>query len=142
MHKCFFKLFVLSYVFVGCAVKVPVPDVQNVKQLSTLLQFLHPRVTKKEANELSKDIFHKTATLVQTFKLTSPPQFHNFLVNIGLRKKGLCYDWSDALYVHLILQEYRDFEFHLMGAHIGEYWREHNETTAQKSPNKNQTKPL
>jgi len=58
--------------------------------------------------------------------MTSPPQWHNFLVNTGLREKGLCHHWSDALYMHLSHKNYASFEFHLMGAHIGEYWSEHN----------------
>ena len=58
--------------------------------------------------------------------MTSPPQYHNFLVNIGLKEKGLCYHWADALYLHFMKSDYPSFEFHLVGANIGEYWTEHN----------------
>ena len=76
--------------------------------------------------QLSRDIFHKTQELTKEFELTSPPLFHNFLVNTGLREKGLCYQWSDALYAYLSARDYPSFEFHLFGANIGEYFSEHN----------------
>lgn len=91
-----------------------------------MLQSLEQNITKKESQRLSRDIFLKREELAKTFEVTSPPQYHNFLVNIGLREKGLCYHWSDALYSYLSGQDYASFEFHLMGTHIGEYWSEHN----------------
>ncbi|MDQ7084717.1 MAG: hypothetical protein Q9M36_07205 [Sulfurovum sp.] len=78
------------------------------------------------SDALAKDIFAKTSALSQDFKLTSPPQYHNFLVNIGLKEQGLCYHWSDALFSYFSRQDYPDFVFHLMVANQGSYWREHN----------------
>ena len=75
---------------------------------------------------LSQDIFHETQKLTKEFELTSPPLFHNSLVNLGIREKGLCYHWSDALYAHFLQKKYPHFEFHLVGADIGEYFSEHN----------------
>ncbi len=75
---------------------------------------------------LSQDIFYETQKLTKEFELTSPPLFHNTLVNIGLREKGLCYHWSDTLYGYLSQKQYLYFEFHLVGANIGEYFYEHN----------------
>ncbi|PHS41866.1 MAG: hypothetical protein COB07_01960 [Sulfurovum sp.] len=98
----------------------------KITQLSTLLQGLDKHIPQEEARQLSQDIFHKTQLLTKEFKLTSPPQYHNFLVNVGLREKGLCYHWSDALYLYLSHEKYVSFEFHLMGANIGEYLYEHN----------------
>ena len=95
-------------------------------QLSNLFQGLDTHISQEEAMQLSQDIFHKTQQLTKDFELTSPPQYHNFLVNVGLREKGLCYHWSDALYLYLSQKKYASFEFHLMGANIGEYLYEHN----------------
>ncbi|HSR74055.1 MAG TPA: hypothetical protein VLL31_04360, partial [Sulfurovum sp.] len=90
------------------------------------MQSLNSNITHSEAKQLSQDIFRKTQTLTKEFELTSPPVFHNFLVNVGLREKGLCYHWSDALYDYLSEKDYASFEFHLAGANIGEYFYEHN----------------
>ncbi len=98
----------------------------QITKLATLIQTLDAHASQKESLRLSRDIFQKTAALSKAFKLTSPPLWHNTLVNVGLREKGLCYHWSDALYAHLTVQGYTGFEFHLVGANIGEYFGEHN----------------
>lgn len=91
-----------------------------------MLQALNTDTPLTESRRLSNDIYHKTAALAKEFSLTSPPSYHNFLVNVGLKEKGLCYHWSDALYLHFKTQKYTYFEFHLMGANISSYWMEHN----------------
>jgi hypothetical protein len=126
MHKHFFSLFFLLFLVQGCTVHAPAPQTSNIHRLAQLLQSQNRHIPTSESLKLSKDIFYKTRSLSKAFKLTSPPQYHNFLVTIGLRKKGLCYDWSDALYVYLTQREYPSFTFHLMGANIGKYWTEHN----------------
>jgi len=126
MHKYFFKLLFIAFLFVGCAVKVAPPSHTHIEALSHLLGTLDSSISEEEALALSQDIFHKTESLTKEFEMTSPPQYHNFLVNIGLREKGLCYHWSDALYTYFTQKSYPSFEFHLMGANIGEYWTEHN----------------
>ncbi len=126
MCKHFFKLLLISFLLVGCVVTPPLPPKTRITQLSDLLRSLEISIPAKEAKILSEDIFHATTMLTEEFQLTSPPWFHNFLVNVGLREKGLCYHWGDALYVHLLEKKYPHFDFHLVGANIGEYFSEHN----------------
>lgn len=104
----------------------PLTSQTNLRQLSTLLQSLDKNISEVEARHLSKDIFEHTEKLRKEFDMTSPPLLHNFLVNVGVREKGLCYHWSDALYVYLAQKNYPSFEFHLMGSDIGKYFLEHN----------------
>ena len=130
MHKYFFRFFLpaffCAFFLFGCAVKVASPSHTRIDALSQLLYTLDTSIPKEEALQLSKDIFQKTEALTKEFEMTSPPQYHNFLVNIGLKEKGLCYHWSDAFYAYFTHKAYPSFEFHLMGANIGEYWTEHN----------------
>lgn len=126
MHKFFFKYIAIVLLLVGCSATAPSVNESDVERLAKLLTTLDTCIDTKKAKQLSKDIFLKTKALAQEFELTSPPQFHNFLITIGLREKGLCYHWSDALYAYLSQQQYSSFEFHLVGANIGSYWREHN----------------
>ena len=126
MRKHYFNFFIFSFLLVGCAVTAPSLSQTKIKELSHLLQSLDSTVPQSEAMQLSKDIFYKTQQLTGEFEMTSPPQFHNFLVTVGAREKGLCFHWSDALYVYLSQKHYTSFEFHLMGANIGEYFYEHN----------------
>lgn len=105
---------------------MPHPEHSKVVVLTQVFEKLDKDISYEEAAHLSQDIYTKTDQLAKEFEMVSPPQYHNFLVNIGLRKKGLCYQWADALYAHLKIQGYEHFDFHLVGANIGEYWREHN----------------
>ena len=126
MFKHFYKFFIFSCFLAGCVVTEPSVSKTKITQLSTLLQSLDKSIPQDEAMHLSQDIFHETQKLTKEFELTSPPLFHNSLVNIGIREKGLCYHWSDALYAHFSQKKYSHFEFHLVGANIGEYFLEHN----------------
>ncbi len=105
---------------------VPSVSQNKIRELSLLFQSMDSTIPQSEAIQLSKDIFHKTRQLTEAFEMTYPPQFHNFLVTVGVREKGLCYHWSDALYIYLSKKHYPAFEFHLVGANVGEYFFEHN----------------
>jgi len=107
-------------------VTLPSVPQSKIRELAQLFQSLESKIPQSEAMQLSKDIFRKTEQLTEEFEMTYPPQFHNFLVTVGIRKKGLCYHWSDALYLYLSKKHYPSFEFHLMGANVGEYLFEHN----------------
>ncbi len=122
----FFKLLFPAFFLVGCVVSAPLTPQSTLTQLSTLFQSLDENISEEEAMQLSRDIFHQTQLLSKEFELTSPPLWHNFLVNVGIREKGLCYHWSDALYIYLSQKTYSSFDFHLMGADIGKYFLEHN----------------
>jgi len=110
----------------GCQVAPREVPQSQVDKLAILFQLLDRQVAQKESRQLSRDIFQKTKNLTEDFELTSPPLWHNFLVNVGLRKKGLCFHWSDTLYTYLKQKQYRYFSFHLVGANVGEYFSEHN----------------
>lgn len=126
MLRHYFSLFIISFFLIGCGTKAPTIPQAKIEELSHLLGSLEEGIPQSEAMQLSKDIFYKTEQLSKEFEMTSPPQLHNFLVTVGVREKGLCYHWSDALYLYLSAKQYHSFEFHLMGANIGEYFYEHN----------------
>lgn len=136
MHKLYFKLICVTFLLSGCVV-TPLPVSQTKKsKLTKALHNLDRNNSTKESMKLSRDIFYTVDRLTKEFKLTSPPLWHNTLVNVGLRKKGLCYHWSDTLYMHLVSQKYAHFEFHLVGANIGEYFWEHNALVVVKKGGK------
>jgi len=130
MFKFCLKFLILSFFLAGCVVTAPSVSQTKVTELSLLFQSLDSTIPQSEAMQLSKDIFYKTQKLTEEFELTSPPIFHNFLVTVGVREKGLCYHWSDALYAYLSQKKYASFGFHLVGANIGEYFYEHNALVA------------
>ena len=132
MSRHFFSALCVVFLLYGCSVTAPAVTQTKTERLTVLLSSLDSSIPKPEANRLALDILRETHSLTEEFELTSPPLFHNFLVNTGLRKKGLCYQWSDALYSYLSKGNYPSFSFHLYGANIGEYFSEHNTLVVTK----------
>ena len=126
MHRYAFSFCLSLLVFSGCTVKVLAPPQEKIDQLSHLLQTYNKGIPLVQTRKLSQDISQKTEALSRAYQLTTPPLWHNTLVNTGFRKKGLCYHWSDSLYRHLKKQNYSGYTFHLMGANVQEYFFEHN----------------
>jgi len=123
MFRYIFSL-VFIVLVVGCTYIVKPQNEQN--KLYNMLLSLDKNVSKIEAKRLSKEIVFFSRKLKQQYQPLIEPHFNNFLVNVGLKKQGLCYEWSDALYIHFVNQSYKDFRFHLIVSNKGEYWSEHN----------------
>jgi hypothetical protein len=124
MLRHFFSYLAVLF-FLGCTV-IPEPlSHTKIEALSKLLRFKNT-IPRKERLHLARAIYAKTHELTEEFELTSPPLWHNTLVNIGIKEKGLCYHWSDALYLGLDKKSYAHYDFYLVSANIGEYFFEHN----------------
>ena len=91
-----------------------------------MLEGLDEKIPPDAAMRLSRDLFLETAHLRKAFDPVWEPHLNNFLINTGIKKKGLCYQWSDALYLAMTQKHYNGFDFHAAGANIGRYWSEHN----------------
>jgi len=123
-------LTVWSLFFVGCTL-TPLPDISNVviekksKQLTQMLIELNKSIDPQEAQDFSLKSLYYAKKLAQNYKVVSPPLWHNVLVNIGLRDRGLCYEWSEDMLRYLLQQNYQTLRFFAVGANIGDYF-EHN----------------
>ncbi len=126
MFKYLLSLLLLSLFFAACTKPSSNISTNRVEELSKLLGSLDNVIASDEAKQLSYEIFQETEKLKQKFNPTSQPLFNNILVNVGVKEKGLCYQWSDALYLHFSKKQYTHFEFHLLVANKGEYFYEHN----------------
>jgi len=116
----------LSLFFLACTSTSPDRSQNRVEALSVLLKSLNSSISSREAKLLSSEIFGETNRLRKEFNPTAQPQFNNFLINVGVKEKGLCYEWSDALYAYFSKKQYASFEFHLLVADKGKYFAEHN----------------
>ncbi len=124
--KHYVYLLIFSFLFVGCA-NNPSPAKQsdnNIKKLEILLNTLH--ADKKETKDLAKKAIIHSKELALEYNLVKPPLFQNFLVNIGLRKRGLCWQFAYDMLDFVKKQNYKSFDYYIGGANIGNYWSEHN----------------
>lgn len=110
------NIFILL-IFVGCGSKVP----KKQKSLEEMLIF----VSKNEASMIAKDVREFSQTLKKRYDLIPYPNFNNFLVNIGVKKRGLCWQLAFDLLAHLKTKKY-NVDYYIAGANINEYFWEHN----------------
>ena len=127
-------LFLLCAVLLaGCSVKAPVlaqgeleaQDREKAAQLEMLLEGLGQKVDVREAKLLARDSIRYAYTLSERYDLVWPPLLHNTLVNVGLKDRGLCYQWADDMQAHMLKSGYKSFDFYLGVSHPGSYF-EHN----------------
>ena len=65
------------------------------------------------------------AQLRHDYGVIGPPLFQNFLVNFGVRKRRLCFQWAEDLLAQLGALKLRTLELHWAEARAGSL-REHN----------------
>ena len=65
--------------------------------LAQQLVALSPGVRAHEAQRLADEAHISTKHLAREYGAAVSPQFHNFLVNAGLKRRGLCHHWARDL---------------------------------------------
>lgn len=121
----------------GCASR-PVPGLwmqgQSAALRERLLQ-LGSGVDSDEATRLAEVAVEQSAALAHEYRAVRPAWAGNYLVNLGWRDYGLCYDWANALYPRLHEVGLRSLELHLAVARM-DTKHEHNciVVTARRQP--------
>src|SRR6478735_7662356 len=81
----------------GC-VHVPPPATEaQIKSLKTALVGLNSRVSEQDAAIVAALAYDYPRELAQQYRLVRPPLWHNLLINLHLKKRGLCYHWAEDL---------------------------------------------
>lgn len=117
----------LSILFIGCtASNIQVEKKLSNDNLTILLSSLNDKINKKEAKILSNEMFKQSQFLKESYALISPPLFHNFLVNIGVKERGYCWHFAIDMLKHAKSLKLKSFDYYIGGANLGDYWKEHN----------------
>jgi hypothetical protein len=98
-------------------------DTASINSLSRMLKEISGN--KEESKELATLAVTYSKVLANRYNLVSPPSYHNFLVNVGEREKGLCYDFVDDLMVEINSRGFKSFQFR-WGRANGNALNEHN----------------
>jgi hypothetical protein len=129
----FGKFFALASLlcFVGCAqfsnpssVRVQEKETETAA-LKNRLTALAPTVSGDEAARLAACGFGYSRELAQEYRVVRPALFQNLLVNVGIRKRGLCYQWAEDLLAKFQTLNLTTLELHWGMARAGTF-REHN----------------
>lgn len=124
----FFLISILLVVFFnGCSVKydhlkIDKSTNQKIKQLSLQIQSLSRTINQSEAEKLAKEVVIYSKKLASDYDLVSPPLYHNYLVNKGIKKRGLCYHFANDMKNHIDHQNYKTIIVHNIISNKNEYF--------------------
>jgi len=80
--------------------------------LRARLVALSPGVNPEEARRVAYIAYTTGRELAAKWKMGSSPTIHSFLINIGLKKGGYCYQFATELLLRLDAQKMKTLEFH------------------------------
>lgn len=102
----------------------------RILRLQKDLQGLAGTVDERDALLVADTVIRTSKVLAEQYELVSPPLWHNFLVNQGVKKRGLCWHWTTDLLKQLRKLDQNSFDFHWGIAHAETPWRIHNTVVA------------
>jgi hypothetical protein len=111
----------------GCAGSLFAQDEKSIADLTNALIALSPRtVDPREAALLSETAHHMSRQCARDYGVHGDPAVHNYLIHIGVKKKGICAD-----YAHDIGAKLKELRFKTLVLHWGAAWaKESDENNA------------
>lgn len=102
-------------------------DEKSIQGLRDALIALSPRTVDPREAELLSITAHATSRqLAKEYGVTGDPAIHNYLIHIGVKKRGICAD-----YAHDIGARLRELRFRTLVLHWGAAWaKESDENNA------------
>jgi hypothetical protein len=98
-------------------------DEKSIRDLRDALIALSPRtVDPREADLLSLTVHTTSRQLAREYGVTGDPAFHNYLINIGVKKRGICAD-----YTHDIGARLREMRFKTLVLRWGTAWEKESD---------------
>jgi hypothetical protein len=110
-----------------------IKDNAKIEKLTQMLTNLGG--DRAEAQELATLAVTHSKELANDYNLVSPPLYHNFLVNSGQRKRGLCFHFVEDLMKEINSRNFKSFDFK-WGRANGDKLNEHNVIVVLKKGSK------
>jgi hypothetical protein len=114
------RMLLLACLLPACASSPPVtglpPSVeqQRIADLQLAILSLDDSVDRSEAQHAATIAIEYPLQLAREYQVTDPPLLHNMKVNLGVKPRGLCVDWTADLLARL-----REEHFHSLDLHWG-----------------------
>lgn len=74
----------------------------KIRELTQAIKDLGPAIDRAEASFVARESVLYAMHLANEYKLITPPNSHNVLVNTGQRDKGLCYHFASDMSDHIV----------------------------------------
>ncbi len=100
----------------ACAGSMPVLPAeaadQHVDELHRSIMSLGPDVSPREASRAARAALGYSLELARKYEVTDSALLHNLKVNLGLRERGLCVDWTSDLLARLEQENFTSLDLH------------------------------
>ena len=107
----------------SCSPILKAEDEKSINDLRDALIALSPHtVDPKEAALLSETAHRSSRECAREYGVTGDPAIHNYLIHIGVKKKGICAD-----YTHDIGARLRQMRFKTLVLHWGTAWEKESD---------------
>ena len=84
----------------------------QIRSLQKELIALGKNISDEDARRVADAAVRVSMSLAYDYDLARPPLFHNFLVNLGIKKRGLCIHWTKDLLKSLRKLDQKSFHFY------------------------------
>lgn len=85
---------------------------RKTAEVTKALLALGPSVDPDEAERAARVAVRDPLDWAKAWRMTDPPLIHNFKVVHGLREKGVCQDFADAMHRALQAEGFRSLQIH------------------------------
>jgi predicted DCC family thiol-disulfide oxidoreductase YuxK len=104
--------------------EVPARDLPAMRAFTNQIAALSPRADPQEASLLAQCVYSTASRLRQEYGIVGPPSFvtslfNNFLINSGITKRGLCFQWAEDMLAALDALKLTSLELHWAEARAG-----------------------
>jgi hypothetical protein len=87
-------------------------DRRTIAELTQAIRALGDGVDPAEAARAAHVAVTHSRQLARDYGVTDPPLVHNAKVHLGLRPRGLCFEWADDLEARLAQENFRTLTLH------------------------------
>jgi len=130
------------FLFSGCSASrssLPMGEAQidaKVARLQANLKDLGKDTDNAEARRVAQTAVFYSFRLAEEYRVAPPARWHNLLIQMGFKERGLCFHWTEDLMKHLLALDLKTYQLHWGVAHKGSELREHNSVvvTAREQP--------
>jgi hypothetical protein len=105
---------------------LPKETLKKIDSLQHDLTALSNNTDPAEARKLAETGIVYSLHLADEYQLVKEPHLHNILVNMGLKNRGLCFQWAEDLMKQFKTLDLKTFSFHEAVAYKGKRFHEHN----------------
>ncbi len=117
-RPCKYLILVMVMLLYGCATTTapvdlpPDAEKQRIANLGNAIKALGDDVDPDEARRAARIAIEYSRQLAVEYDITGSALYHNILVNLGIRSRGLCIHWTADLKARLQEERFRTLDLH------------------------------